>query len=71
MKVKEYFLKDCESLLTLVKENLKLMDTVCGLNLTNNQLLISHNAKRTFSKASSKYKLFYKDEFVIFHLRLL
>lgn len=35
MKLKEYYLKDCEGLLPVVKE--KLMDPVCGLKLTNNQ----------------------------------
>jgi hypothetical protein len=28
MKLKEYFLKDCQSLLTVVKKNLKLMNPV-------------------------------------------
>jgi len=37
MKLKEYFLKDCESLLPVVKENLKPMDPVYGLKLTNTQ----------------------------------
>ncbi len=30
MKLKEYFLKDCQSFLTVVKENLKRIDPVCA-----------------------------------------
>jgi hypothetical protein len=50
LKLTEYFLKVCESLLPIVKETLKIIDPVYGLNSPITTILISFKSGKMVRK---------------------